>query len=323
MPWGAGVFRQDPNTSESNPAFLVKALGEESGVLIKGNGTTNWNSVYGGTILGRITASQKLRPVGLAVLTAAQAGGTSLTVGTNNIKTIYNDDTVSLISKLGVLGYVVIPDLDGVPASGHSIDVNGTQYDGLAHKVILADPSAASSPLFTGITIAAGVATITVSLETDGGSALVSTIDEVIAELNASAAAYVNATLAGGATGSTVIVAGALGTFTLAGQVSTGGAIASGLTVSNVNLSAGTLTVSSSVIAEIGDYLATEDGSSTAVGILIEGVTTLPLFNVDADPQNEDVGASMVTFGIVYEPGVTGVNAETKADLPRIEFRAT
>jgi hypothetical protein len=293
---------------------MIRNDGEQSGQME--GASAKYNSVLGGTLLGRITASYKYRPVGKAPLSAGASATNTLTLGAAGVATLFDGDVVSVNSVDGLNGTAVMDDLDGVGSSGESIDLKSALLDGLAHSVTLTDPAGASSPLYTQADIdpVTGVYTVEVFLETDGGSAIVSTLDEVIYELNNQVGEAVQAALASGATGSTVIVAGALDTWALAGGVVPGGAIASTRTVSNktsttIDISGGAIT------ALTGDLVQTEDGSDTAVGILPEGVRPLPTYNPTGDAVHEDVPCTVMIRGVAETTYLTGYNTATAADL--------
>jgi hypothetical protein len=292
---------------------------QHSVIIAKSNGTTNFDQVLGGTPLGRITASGKYRPCLKAPLAGAIAGANSGDVGAGNAPLIFDADVIDIISKAGVKGAVTMADLDGVGASGESIDLEGLALDGIPHRVTLVDPGGASQAFSVDSDYddATGIRTITISLETDGGSLSLTTIREIIDAINDEGGDAVRASLAAGATDTTVVVVGSAGNYDLAGGAAPGGALATGRNVSNVNKATGTFDFDgAAVTAAAGDVVQASDGSENAKGALYDSIQTLGQeVASDGTPQHLDQGETLVTRAHAYEEEMIGLNAEIKADL--------
>lgn len=145
--------------------------------------------------------------------------------------------------------------------SGDRIDVEGR--DGLLHTIQLLDPSATDQALAVTVTYAeSGLAAIVVSLATDGGGSITSTVTQVIAALNGEeSGSLVFAELRSGDTGSNTAIA-------VAGAPLVIGAITS--TVNQVI----TALQNSEDAAEFVDY-ALADGDSGAGTAVAVGATPL------------------------------------------------
>lgn len=281
-------------------------------VFVKSNGTTNFKVVKAGTPVGKITSGGKYRPCCKAVLTDTLTADTTVTVGTSDIQLLRDADVVSLISAAGVLGTVTVTDVGG---SGKHLVLTGATRDGLAHTVTLTDPAGNDQPLTTlGHTVTAGVHALNIGLATGGGGAITSTLAHVLAKINDELSGIVVCAYGGSAVGSETATAQTVKT--LAGGVVAGGTIAASLTLSSRDTAAGTIVISSSATAAIGDYLAATDGSQTAVGFLAEAIDTGTLSkDANGDIIHTDQPCKIVIEGIVDVSECVGANAQIQADL--------
>ncbi len=219
---------------------------EDTFQLVKYNGTTYFNKVACGTVMGKITSTGKVRP---CAKTYAQ-GNTGVAYNVDDADNFYIGDTIDVISTLGVKGSVTIVadgggnriDLQSITAdglahaivlasptlgvlgtvtinadgAGNEIDLVSEIADGLAHTITLVNPAGASD-LIGASTIAAatGIESVVITLS-HSGAALTATINQVIACINANSKcmrAYLHAGDNGAAT------AAAVGATPLAGGV--------------------------------------------------------------------------------------------------------
>lgn len=308
----AGINTIQARTADTEKGtFLIGDLHTvRSGILAASNGTTNFGLVRGGTPLGEITASKKLRPCGKTTANGAQASVNQVAV--NETKGFRTSDVVDVLSTLGVEGTAV---LDGDGASGADIEIESSTADGIAHAIQIVNPGA-DHDLQAAVTLsAAGLATVVVTLEY-ASAAIQSTVDEVIAEINASAGQWIEARLASGGTGSNT--AAAVASTPLAGGIAPGGTIATGRTVSGITPDTDmTLSGAAFTVAD-GDKVQLNNGAQTAVGYMYDvfGVST-------ANHIDHSTGAAVATDmpvqyfrnGDVREAGLPFTNALIKADL--------
>lgn len=282
----------------------------QPGTIVSGNGTTDFGLIAAGMLLGKITSSGKLRPVGKDVITGTVSSDTELPVTSG--QTFYVGDSVTVTSTLGVAGTKTI-----TASSGVTVTATGRNLDGLAHTITLIDPSANDQLLYQVVDFNAstGVAAIKIYLATGSGGAITSTVTQVIAEINRGVSGtLVTAVLAGGSGSATAIAVAAQ---TLAGGIATGAAISSSNVVTAVDRVGLTVTVTSSLSAVSGDIVRLADGSQTAIGILEEGVTTLDSVQTAATgtPTYADQACTWSYRGDFYQAQLVGYTSATATDL--------
>lgn len=290
----------------------------QPGVIVKSNGTTNFGLVAAGMVLGKITSSGKLRPVGKDVTADATSADTTLTLTSG--QTFYVGDSVKVTSTLGVAGTKAI-----TASSGVVITATGRNLDGLAHAIVLIDPSANDQTLYQDVSFNAstGVATINIYLATNGGGSITSTVTQVIAELNSNVAGtLVSVALTSGSGSATAI---AVASSALTGGVATGGTISTGNAITAVDRDALTITVTSALTCVAGDIVQLTDGSQTAIGILELGVTTLDSAQTTATgtPTYADRSCTWGFRGDYYTAQLVGYTTATKSDLAAYDASST
>ena len=151
------------------------------------------------------------------------------------------------------------------------------------------------------------------------GTALASTVNEVIGAINTST--KLEARLASGGTGTNT--AAAVSATALAGEVAAGGALVSGSTVSAVDKtsSPNTITIGSSITTVADDEVIVDDGCDTCVGLLWKDANTATgEVDADGDAIHSEVGCHIVKRGVAIESACTGVDADLKADIPNVIF---
>lgn len=290
-------------------APFIKIDDTRTVVLAQGNGTTNFGKVLAGTTIGLVTATDKGRPCGQTKADQAQSGVTEIDV--DDATNFFVGDTINCTSLLGVAGAVTI-DADGagtgnlvltsksndglahriiladvggvlgtvapvVTAGAVTITFTSILEDGLNHDVILLDPAGNTQPLFgKSVITAGGVETVTISLATDGGGAITSTVNQVIAEFNATSQTM-RAVLTAAGGGDTVI---ALASTALVGEVA-------GEVVLNASSS-----IASTGIETLTINLGHSGGAVTSLVSAVLGL----------------INASAVKFTAAYEAGAVGTN---------------
>ena len=166
------------------------------------------------------------------------------------------------------------------------------------------------------IAAATGIETLTIVLEQSSG-ALQSTVNEVIAEINASSHLQIAALAAGGVGGNT---AAAVASTPLAGAIAVGGAIASARTITvtsatELTFSGGAFTVAAD------DQVTIDNGADTCVGFSVYSLDTYVGRTAAGVNVNAETHVSYVDKGAVLEANLNLVNDDIKADLPLISFR--
>lgn len=164
---------------------VVRDLLTDIHTLVHSNGTTEFGKVKGGTPLGKITATSKVRPCGH---TFAQAGALAA-IDVDDASCFFVGDLVDVISEDGVLGEVTI---DGDGAGTADIDLESKSADGLAHTTQLASPTL-------------GVLGTIASIDADGGGTSLLRLESIDADGLAHTIELVNPAGAHDLEGSSVI----------------------------------------------------------------------------------------------------------------------
>jgi hypothetical protein len=224
----------------------------------KSAGGTAFGLVNDGNVMGKITATGKVRPCGN---TKVSAGQTSATVKVDNAKNFFIGDLIDVISA-GAVGSLVWAVNGGTAV----ITLTGRNKDGKAHAFILTDPSGNDKVLSVGVTESGGVRTTNVSLATGGAGAITSTAAQVAAAINAAVGDIVTAVASGD--GNPVL---AKSSTPLAGGIATGAQLLNGEAITGVDKTSvqHTVTTGTSITSVAGDDVRLDNGAETALGLLV------------------------------------------------------
>lgn len=274
-------------THASRPAWRTykfdddKRLGQN---LTSGNGTTIFGEVLAGTLMS-LDGTDGIRPMGLQALSSGIAGANEGEMA--DASNFYIGDTVDLIAAVDSFDTLSI-DADG---AGGTMDVTALEAGDSRLRIALTDPGGATQPLAVTISDDGTNRDIDVSLETDGGSAIVSTIAEVIAAINTTLPAVVFAEL-DAAVGTETCVA--VTQAALAGGFGIGDVIVDGRGVTDVDKTStpNTVTFDGAVVTVAsGTIMMLEDLTPEDIaGMLERQVSTIDLDNgatVGVDQQCE------------------------------------
>lgn len=285
--------------------FKFRAEEAGSAVLASGNGTTNFGEIEAGTVMGQIgdggSDDGKIRPFPLAKITNAVSAGVA--VETADASAFYVGDTVSVLSADGVEDAVTIAAGD----NPSNLTVQAVTPGDSRIKVKLTDPSANSQPLKITITDDGADVLLDVSLATDGGGSITSTVQEV-ADILTGTALVTCPTIETAAD-----LAQAVAATALTGGVAVGGAIASARTVSAVDKtsSPNTVTVSGANFdTEIGDYIHLDD-MTLVEGVLEDHVDTVR--RISGTDIAEEKRVAVGLGGYVTEAQLVGLSDALKA----------
>jgi len=279
-----------------------KRLGQN---CVSGNGTGNaglFGEVLAGTLMALDASGDGIRPLGLQALSSGIAAANEGEMA--DASGFFPGDVIDLVAAVDTFDAATI-DADG---AGGTIDVTALEAGDSRIRVILSDPSANSSPLAVTISDDGTNHDIDVSLETDGGGTIVSTVAEVIAALNDAAGHLVFAELnaATGAETAVAVTATALTGGFLIGEV-----IVDGRNVTDVDKTASPNTVTfdgAVVTVDSGTIIMIEDMTPARLaGVLERQIQTIALDNgsiVGVDQQCE-----VAIGGYAIDSELTGYDA--------------
>ncbi len=261
-------------------------------------------AIYGEVLAGTLMSvdGDGIRPLGLQALSSGIAGANQGEMA--DAANFYVGDVVDLIAAVDSFDTLSI-DADG---AGGTFDVTALEAGDSRLRIALTDPSGATQPLTLTVTDDGTNRDIDVSLETDGGSAIVSTVAEVIAALNDQLGWLVFAAL-DAATGAEVTIAVAQAA--LAGGFLLGDVIVDGRNVTVVDKTSTPNTVDfdgAVVTVASGTILMLEDLTAADIaGILERQTSTATLVNGVADgiDRQTEVGIG----GYATAANVTGYDA--------------
>lgn len=278
-------------TYASRPAWRKHAFHDEvrlSKTLDSGNGTTLFGEVLSGALMAKNAADGNVRPLALQALANPISTGNEGDVA--DAAGFYVADVIDFVAGVDSLDTITL-DASG---SSDEIDVTALEPGVSRIRVILSDPSGATQPLDVIISDDGTNLDIDVSLETDGGSAIVSTVAEVIAALNDEAGYLVFAELSAGSGAATCIAVTAA---PLAGGFLLGQAINVGRNVTGVDKTStpNTVTFDGGVVElPAGVVLMLEDMTPERfVGILDPQPNTKRLLGDDVEGFSEMVTVSL------------------------------
>lgn len=226
-----------------------------------GDGSTDYGDIDQGTVMAK-DSNGKLHPAGWQKCSAASATNTATVEDASNFVV---GDTVEIRSNAGVYDAVTINAGDN--PSTLDITANAVGDSGLS--IALVDPSANSQPLSFSVADDSGDTLVSVSLATDGGGAITTTVAELAAYINANTIAMgLNASNA--ETGADVCQA--VAATDLTGGLAQYGAVASARTVSSTT---STTVVFDGAAVDIaaGDHLL-KTGAWQPAGFLDDNVHT-------------------------------------------------
>jgi hypothetical protein len=299
-------------THASRPAWRTykfdddKRLGQN---LTDGNGTTIFGEVLAGTLMS-LDGADGIRPMGLQALSSGIAAANEGEMA--DAANFYVGDVIDLVAAVDSFDAITI-DADG---AGGTMDVTALEAGASRLRIALTDPGGATQPLVVSVSDDGTNRDIDVSLETDGGSAIVSTVAEVIAALNDTLGWLVYAEL-NAAVGTETCVAVTQAAMT--GGFNVGDVIVDGRNVTDVDKDAtpNTVTFDGAVVTVAsGTILMLEDLTPGDIaGLLERQVSTADLDNgtlVGVDQQCEVAlggytDASLVTgYDATLERYLTG-----------------
>lgn len=158
-----------------------------------------FGEVLAGTLMS-LNGSTGVRPLPLQSLSVAISAANLGQMA--DAANFYLGDTIDLIAGATTFDTITID------ASGTGVDMDCTALEAgdSRIRIILTDPSGNNQPLFTTVSDDGTNVDIDVSLATDGGGAITTTVDGIIAEINDEAGWLVFAELTAGA-GGTVSIA--------------------------------------------------------------------------------------------------------------------
>ena len=273
--------------------------------LVHGNGTGNaglFGEVLAGTLMSQDPGGDGIRPMACQALSSEIAAANEGECA--DAAAFFPGDVIDIVAGADSFDTA---EIDGDGAGG-TFDVTALEAGDSRLRVTLSDPGGATQPLLVTISDDGTNHDIDVSLETDGGSAIVSTISEVLSALNTAAGHLVFAALDAAAGTETAI---AVTVTALAGGFLLGGVIVDGRNVTEVDKTStpnsvtfdgAVVTVPSGAIMKLED-LAPAD----IAGILERQVSTVALDNgaiVGVDQQCE-----VAIGGYVNSAEVTGLDA--------------
>lgn len=174
MLFGTVLYRQPvtPSTAEANEVVFIAIDKTESIQILKSNGTTAFGSILPGTVLGKITATGKYRPVGKQVVGAT---GSLQTVTMASVKGFFVGDTITGYDVSGSTTLFTGRTITAINTSTPSITVSGgaITYD-TGDYIYVEDGSAtARGYLQSGVNTIEGVLADGTIDSADQGGALV------------------------------------------------------------------------------------------------------------------------------------------------------
>jgi len=295
----------DGFTGEASP-FIKVDFATPFTMAKESAGSTAFGRVKDGTVMGKITATGKVRPCGNTKCTLGQS---SATIKVDNAKNFFIGDLID-VESLGAVGTKTF-DANAVP---ETITLTGLLKDGLAHTVQLIDPSANDQLIRVEVTVAAGVYTIKVYLATGGAGAITSKPADVVAALNAAVGHIMVATNSANTTAVTAVAAQ-----TLAGGIAEGALLLNGVAITGVDKTSSqqTITTGTSIASETGCYVRLDNGAETAIGLIVNDANSyLGMVDEDGTPITSEPAVSICMRGVVDESLLpVALSAAQKADL--------
>lgn len=263
-----------------------------------GDGATTYGKVYAGTVVSK-DSSGVYHPCGWQV---AQSGGAAVNVMTvEDASNFYVGDTIEIRSNGGEYDAVTIAAGDN--PSDLDITANAVGDSGLS--IALVDPSANSQPLTYSIADDSGDSLVSISLATDGGGAITTTVAQLAAFINANTIAM-GFSASNAETGADVCQA--VAATDLTGGVADAGAIVSARSVTATTATTVTWDGATSTFSA-GDRLL-KTGAYKPSGVLERTVSTQRYVDLSAVAESRHIDVRYA--GDLRPDQLTGLSSDLK-----------